>query len=197
MTIAAGSAALAADPLVTMTAAGALRNHDHSGDAGDGGVLVSPAIYNHAHVGVAGDGGLITTVPANVIAYFNGAVASIPSGWTEFTAARGRVIVGVPLSGTVGGTVGTALTDLQNPTHTHTGPSHQHVSSLDTVNAAYVCSDSPYGTSIAGSNRRLFTVGSITVGASNYENVSAAGTGATGATSATTPYLQQPCIYKQ
>ena len=49
-----------------------------------------------------------------------------PSGWTEYTAARGRAIVGTPSSGTDEGTVGTALTNLQNKTHTHTGPSHAH-----------------------------------------------------------------------
>lgn len=39
-----------------------------------------------------------------------------PTGWTEYTAAQGRVIVGVPAGGTVGGTVGSALADLATRT---------------------------------------------------------------------------------
>ncbi|KKU95054.1 MAG: LPXTG-motif cell wall anchor domain protein, partial [Candidatus Gottesmanbacteria bacterium GW2011_GWA1_48_13] len=42
-----------------------------------------------------------------------------PSGWTEYTAARGRTVVGTPASGTIAGTVGTALTDLEDRTHSH------------------------------------------------------------------------------
>jgi hypothetical protein len=57
------------------------------------------------------------TLPSGMIAAFN---AACPTGWTELTAARGRVIVGVPASGTLAGTVGTALTDLQDKTHSHT-----------------------------------------------------------------------------
>lgn len=94
----------------------------------DGGNIVSAA--------VAGGG-----VPAGMIAAFN---AACPSGWTELTAARGRVIVGVPASGTLAATVGTALTDAQdksvtptftgtpftdiiNHTHPVTDPGHTHV----------------------------------------------------------------------
>lgn len=49
-----------------------------------------------------------------------------PTGWTEYTAAAGRVIVGVPVGGTVAGTVGSALTNLATRTintvaaHVHT-----------------------------------------------------------------------------
>lgn len=62
-------------------------------------------------------GGGGASLPSGMIAAFNGAC---PSGWTEFTAARGRMVVGVPANGTVAGTVGTALTDLQDKTHAHT-----------------------------------------------------------------------------
>ncbi len=57
-------------------------------------------------------------VPTNLIAYISNATA--PTGWSEYTAARGRAIVGLPASGTNAGTVGTALTDQQDKTHTHT-----------------------------------------------------------------------------
>ena len=86
-------------------------------------------------------------LPSGMIAAFN---AACPSGWTELTAARGRVIVGVPASGTLAGTVGTALTDLQdksvtptfagspfseiiNHTHPVTDPGHSHTQASTTT----------------------------------------------------------------
>jgi hypothetical protein len=63
-------------------------------------------------------------IPSGAVAYFVGTVA--PSGWTEYVTARGRMIVGLPSGGTSEGTVGTALTNLQDKTHTHAGPSHTH-----------------------------------------------------------------------
>jgi len=59
---------------------------------------------------------------AGLIAAFSG---SCPSGWTEYTAARGRTIVGTPSGGTDEGTVGTALTDLGTRTITDV-PAHTH-----------------------------------------------------------------------
>lgn len=78
--------------------------------------------------------GAAPSIPSGMIAAFN---AACPAGWTELTAARGRVIVGVPAAGTLAGTVGTALTDLQDKSvaisvlnHTHavnvTDPGHVH-----------------------------------------------------------------------
>jgi hypothetical protein len=63
-----------------------------------------------------------TGVPAGTVIFYDG--SSCPSGWTEFTSARGRVVVGLPSGGTLDGTVGTALTDLQIPTHRHDLPFH-------------------------------------------------------------------------
>lgn len=65
-------------------------------------------------------GGLISAAlaqPAGMVSAFNGAC---PAGWTEVSAAQGRAIVGLPSGGTLAGTVGTALTNLQDKTHTHT-----------------------------------------------------------------------------
>ena len=59
-------------------------------------------------------------VPAGAVMFFN--LASCPSGWTELTAARGRTITGLPSGGALAGTVGTALTNLENRTHTHSVP---------------------------------------------------------------------------
>ena len=66
-------------------------------------------------------------VPSGTIAYYP--AAACPSGWTEVTAARGRVVVALPGSGTISGTVGTALGNLlprtvalsiaNLPPHTH------------------------------------------------------------------------------
>lgn len=47
---------------------------------------------------------------------------SCPAGYGEVTALRGRYPVGTPLSGTVGGTSGTSMTNLENRSvgqHTH------------------------------------------------------------------------------
>ncbi|MES2953323.1 MAG: hypothetical protein V4674_02085 [Patescibacteria group bacterium] len=44
-----------------------------------------------------------------------------PAGWTEFTAAEGRSVVGLQYAGTLRGTAGTPLTDRQDrPTGSHT-----------------------------------------------------------------------------
>ena len=58
-------------------------------------------------------------VPQNGILHITG--TSVPTGYTEDTAGRGFVIVGLVASGTAAGTVGTAFTNLQNKTHTHSG----------------------------------------------------------------------------
>lgn len=60
-------------------------------------------------------------VPANVIVMIaSGTCADLGTGWSEYTAARGRFIVGVPNGGTVAGTAGSAMTNLQNPSVTPT-----------------------------------------------------------------------------
>lgn len=46
--------------------------------------------------------------PSGLVAYFPG---TCPTGWVEYEAGRGRTIVGAAPSGTVEGTVGTALSD--------------------------------------------------------------------------------------
>jgi hypothetical protein len=67
-------------------------------------------------------------VPSGAILYFNGAC---PSGWTEFTNARGRYVVGLTSGGTLNTGVGTALSNQENRAtgqHTHaiTDPGHGH-----------------------------------------------------------------------
>lgn len=63
---------------------------------------------------------VIPITPSGMIAFFTG---SCPTGWTEYTTARGRYIVGTPSGGTAEGTKGTALSDLEDRAvgqHTHT-----------------------------------------------------------------------------
>lgn len=66
-----------------------------------------------------GGGGGVSTP---MIALFDG---PCPTGWTEYTASRGRAIVGLPSGGTLAGTVGSALTDLGTKTIS-TVVSHLH-----------------------------------------------------------------------
>jgi len=63
-------------------------------------------------------------VPSGSVAYFN--ASACPSGWSELTSGRGRVLVGMQAGGTLAGTVGTGLSNLATrditsvPAHNHT-----------------------------------------------------------------------------
>ena len=61
--------------------------------------------------------GAMAEVPQGAVMSFN--LSSCPSGWTEVTDAQGKAIVGLPSGGTLAGTVGSPLTNLENRTHTH------------------------------------------------------------------------------
>lgn len=74
-------------------------------------------------------------VPTGAVMLFN--LSTCPAGWSEVTDARGRALVGMNGSaGTLGGTLGTPLSDLENRSHTHStdvgstttssGGSHNH-----------------------------------------------------------------------
>jgi len=68
-------------------------------------------------------------VPSGGIAFF--ATSTCPTGWSEVTAARGRYLVGLPSGGTLAGTAGQLLTNLENRPvgqHTHdvNEPKHSH-----------------------------------------------------------------------
>lgn len=68
-------------------------------------------------------------VPSGQVAFFN--LSNCPSGWTEATSARGRYVVGKPSGGTLAGTAGTALSNLENRpvgqhTHSISDPGHTH-----------------------------------------------------------------------
>jgi len=58
--------------------------------------------------------------PSGAILYFN--ATACPSGWSEYTTARGLYIVGRVSGGTLATAVGSALTNQENRTHTHSTP---------------------------------------------------------------------------
>lgn len=67
--------------------------------------------------------------PSGAVMFFN--LNSCPSGWNELTDAQGRYLVGLPDGGTLGATVGTALTDSENRSvgshsHSYSDPGHSH-----------------------------------------------------------------------
>lgn len=93
------------------------------GSPGAGKVLTSDANGVASWTTAAGG------VPTGAVMAFN--LASCPSGWTEYTSARGRYVVGLPSGGTLNGTAGTALSNLEDRpvgqhSHTITDPGHQH-----------------------------------------------------------------------
>jgi len=77
---------------------------------------------------IVGTGGL-----GNMVGYRASSTSTL-TGWSEYTSARGRMIVGLPSGGTDGGTVGTALTNAQDKSksiaHDHTMSSHKHTVSF-------------------------------------------------------------------
>lgn len=115
-------------------------------------------------------------VPKGLIAYT--ASSSAPTGWAEYTAARGRCIVGVPSGGTLAGTVGTALTNQQNKTHSHTGPSHTHPQNTSGTQFA-TSAEFVVATSTSG-QIMYTTTGGAGTGYVMQSGVQAGGTGSTG-----------------
>jgi len=154
----------------------------------------------------AGGGG---GIPSNLVAY-RASGQSTPSGWSEYTSARGRMIVGLPSGGTDGGTVGTALTDTQDKRkaggHVHTGPSHTHSISLlnwtSSGNAQWDHSSMYYGTSGTFTSSNYLPYSLTTSGTLDIPVTALSGTGNTGSggvdvdTSDVLAYIQLMTIKK-
>jgi hypothetical protein len=97
-------------------------------------------------------------IPAGMVAPFN--LSSCPPGWGELVGARGRVVVGLPSGGTLAGTVGTALSNLENRPvgqhnhgitdsgHVHgiTDPGHAH--GTTEANHSHAITDPGHGHSV-------------------------------------------------
>jgi hypothetical protein len=120
--------------------------------------LAAPA---RAQVIIAG-GGVST---GGIIAIDSG---TCPSGFTELTSARGRFLVGTPSGGTLAGTAGSAMTDLQNPSVTPTFngsalATHQHNTGTDSSSS---------GTQIVFSNNPFGQAGATGFGSVNTSSVS-------------------------
>jgi hypothetical protein len=135
--------------------------------------------------GQPGQAGVDATAPAGAVMYFD--LASCPAGWSDFAAGRGRYFVGVPVGGTPGAAVGTALSDQENrPTgqHTHAviDPGHVHAVGYDTEQLANT------GNTIGGTRMQ----GGSNSGSENsdlaFTGISIANAGAVAGTNA--PYLQ-------
>lgn len=114
---------------------------------------------------------------AGIIALFDG---PCPGGWSEYTAAQGRYVIGLPPGGTIGATVGTALGDQENRpvgqhNHTVNDPGHMHH-----PNSTGPGSGSGY--LVTGTTYDNWTSSSVTTGITIGSAGSVAGTNA--------PYLQ-------
>jgi hypothetical protein len=135
---------------------------------------------------------------ANMVAMFDG---PCPDGWTEYTAALGRVVVGVPANGTLGGTVGTALADKENRTHSHP---HKHITPLSEGTTTSGPNAKSAGirdvngfTNWTGSNHWYAVLADLSVNEAywygdtrDYYTGDAVGTGQGGATADVIPYIQ-------
>jgi len=116
-------------------------------------------------------------IPSNAVMFF--ATSTCPSGWTEFTAARGRYLVGLPLGGTASGTVGTALSNQENRpvgqhTHATNDPAHTHSGDTDVQGS---------GSDVAGGHYFIGTAGGV-----SYTGIYIDPAGAVAGTNA--PYIQ-------
>jgi hypothetical protein len=142
--------------------------------------------------GTSGSGGV---APSGAVMFFD--LGSCPAGWTAYENARGRYIVGMTNGGTLGVTVGTALSDQQNRavgTHSHgvTDPGHGHAingsgSSLQVPNAILSFNGRGPISSVAAAPNS-FTTG-IMPSTTGISIQAAGGTGGT-----TAPYVQLlPC----
>lgn len=144
-------------------------------------------------------------LPTGAVVLYKGTNCA-SAGLTEFVSARGRVIVGLQPGGTLLGTTGSALGNLENRTHSHTysdviahghsvnDPGHHHHLFLGNLSSATPADDTGYGflypgtpyEGHPGSWRRSTTTepAGITV------NATGVAMGTTQAASATMPYVQ-------
>lgn len=116
---------------------------------------------------------------AGAICYYNG--SSAPSGWTEYTTARGLFILGLVSGGTLATAVGTPLTNQQNITHTHTVAGTADSASASNTDKRILINSG--GAAFPG-------------GVTGAADTMLAATGAASAGSIGMPYIQLLCIQK-
>jgi hypothetical protein len=99
-----------------------------SADVKNGSLLTKDFKSGQLTGGGPGAPGQDATAPAGAVMFFD--LADCPAGWSEFTEARGRYVVGLPEGGELRGTSGTALSNLESRPvgqHNHTGAyNHTH-----------------------------------------------------------------------
>lgn len=83
--------------------------------------------------GAQGPAGPAGIAPAGAVLHFD--LPACPAGWSPYSAAQGRTIVGTPAGGTNGAQVGSALGDQENRAvgkHGHgiTDPGHTHLADM-------------------------------------------------------------------
>ena len=133
-------------------------------------------------------------LPSGSILYFD--LASCPSGWTEYTAARGAYVVGLTSGGTKATLVGMALTNQENRSHTHpqahTHPmTHTHTFSATTAGPSATQGTFDVGPEVTVSFFTHTHVTSGTTSGSSAANTGAESVANTGTQSTTiAPYLQ-------
>lgn len=139
------------------------------------------------------------SVPSGTMLYFD--LAACPTGWTEYTTARGFYIVGLVSGGTKATAVGSALTDLENRTHTHTFPHTHTMAHTHTVagtTSAQVGGQPAETTSstvtVSDDHTHTFSVASGASSAANTGSESTANTGTQSTTIA--PFLAYPLCSK-
>ena len=131
------------------------------------------------------------SLPKGTIAFFN--LSACPSGWTEKTELKGRYPIGLPTSGTLGQSVGTALTngeDRATGQHTHTASQapHDHEYAVP----CHWCGGPPNSWSLESVPGGVFWLNRTN---STAPTVSVANTGSVAGTNA--PYVQLLACEKQ
>jgi hypothetical protein len=134
--------------------------------------------------GNPGSPGADAVAPSGAVMFFD--LASCPAGWSQWDQALGRYLVGAPTGGTVGATVGTALSDQENRAtgkHTHVvnDPGHLHGVGYDTEMLANV-GNTIGGTHLVGTNSNVENTSTAFTGITLQDAGSVAGTNA--------PYVQ-------
>ena len=137
----------------------------------------------------------------NMVAHATGG-ASL-TGFSEYTTARGRMMVGMPSGGTDGGTVGSGMSDNENATHTHGGGQHTHGGGSHSHGthchqAGLICSlwGGGFGGTCGWTTLAGVPAGSATTGASSGTTGASSGTTGTTALSGTLSYIQLISIKK-
>ena len=131
-------------------------------------------------------------VPAGAVMFF--ALPTCPAGWTELTEARGRAVVGLVSGGTLSGTVGSVLTDLEDRAHTHDVNPVSTATTSDGSHSHTLGAPTDTSTARDWSGTNFATIAhthNVSIGGSHSHSVDIPNTSSTAAyTSDVIPYIQ-------